>query len=97
MPKGRQSLSVAISWFVNVCILFFATTLFFPFSEENKTLIEMKPSLFADTSLTNGAGLCRKNQPYGTFTSVANAVRPHEMRAQNGATILPGAYITTIA
>ena len=39
----------------------FATTLLFPFSEENKTLIETTPSLFVDTALTNGAGLCRKN------------------------------------
>ena len=75
----------------------FATTLFFQFSEENKTLIETKPSLFADTSLTNSAGLCRKIQPYGTCTSGANAVRPHEMRARNGVTISPGAYNTTIS
>ena len=72
----------------------FATTLFFPFFEENKTLIETKPSLFADKS---GAGLCRKIQPYGTCTSDANAVRPYEMRARNGVTISPGAYSTTIS
>ena len=34
-----------------------ATTLFFPFSEENKTLIETTPFLFVDTPLTNGTGL----------------------------------------
>ena len=75
----------------------FATTLFFPFSEENKTLIETAPSLFVDTSLTNGTGLCTKIQPYGTCISGANDVRPHEMRAQNGATISPGAYNTTVS
>ena len=39
----------------------------------------------------------KKVQPYGTCTSGANAVRPHEMRAKNGATISPGAYNTTIS
>ena len=40
-----------------------AATLFFPFSEENKTLIEPAPFLFVDTSLTNGTGLCKKKNP----------------------------------
>ena len=48
----------------------FATTLFFPFSEENMTIIETAPSLFVDTSLTNDTGLSTKIQPYGTSTSV---------------------------
>ena len=69
----------------------FATALFFLFSEENRTLIETAPSLFVDTSLTNGTGLCTKIQPYGTHISRANDMRPHEMRVQNGATISPGA------
>ena len=60
----------------------FATTLFFPFSEGNKTLIETAPSLFVDTSLTNGAGLCGKIQPYEICTSGANAVRPHEIKRE---------------
>ena len=38
-----------------------AVTLFFSFSEENKTFIETVPFLFVDTSLTNGTGLCTKN------------------------------------
>ena len=38
----------------------------------------------------------KKIQPYGTCTSGANSVWSHEMRAQNGATISPGAYNTTI-
>ena len=75
-----------------------AVTLFFSFSEENKTFIETVLFLFVDTSLTNGTGLCTKKiKPYGTCTSGANAVRPHEMRAQNGATISPGAHNTTIS
>ena len=63
---------------------------FFPFSEEKRQKKETAPSLFVDTSLTNGTGLRTKIQPYGTCTSSANAVRPHEMRVQNGATISPG-------
>ena len=39
----------------------------------------------------------QKIQPYGTCTSGANAVRPHEMRAQNGATSSPGAHNITIS
>ena len=46
-----------------------ATTLFFPFSKENKLLIETALFLFVDTSFTNGTGLCTKIQPYGTCTS----------------------------
>ena len=67
-----------------------ATTLLFPFSEEKTKEKESVPSLFVDTSLTNGTGLCRKVQPYGTL-------QPHEMRAQNGVTISTGAYSTTIS
>ena len=74
-----------------------ATTLFFPFSKENKLLIEMAPFLFVDTSFTNGTGLCTKIQPYGTCPSGANAAWPHELRAQNDATISPGADNTTIS
>ena len=37
-----------------------ATTLFFPFSKENKTLIETAPFLFVDTSFTNGTGCAQK-------------------------------------
>ena len=57
---------------------------------------ETAPSLFVDTALVDGTGLCKKIQPYGTCTSSANAVQPQEMRVQNGATISPGAYNTTI-
>ena len=67
----------------------------FLFSEENKTLIETRLFYSLTRQLTNGTGLCTKIQPYGTCTSDANAVRPHEPRAQNDATISPGAYNTT--
>ena len=52
---------------------FFATTLFFQFSEENKTLIETAPSPFVDTSLTDGAGLCKKKK--SSLTELASVVQ----------------------
>ena len=85
----------------------FSTTLFFPFSEENKSLIETAPSLFVDMSLTNCGALksksssrhqqmalacAEKSSLTEPCTSGANALRPHEMRAQNGVTISTGAY-----
>ena len=79
---------VAISCFVNVSILLLLR-LFFPFSEENKTLLETAPSLFVDTSLTNITyWLVHEKSSLTELAprSSANAVRPHEMRAQNGAT-----------
>ena len=62
----------------------FATTLFFPCSEENKTLIKTAASLFVDTSLTNGISLCTKIQSSGTCISGGNAVRPTKWERQHG-------------
>ena len=59
----------------------FVTTLFFPFSEENITIIKTAPFLFVDTSLTNDTGLCTKIQPTELPPVCgANAVRLHEIR-----------------
>ena len=75
----------------------FATTLFFPFSEENKTLVETTPSLFSDTSLTNGDGSSAEKSSLMELEPVLQMLcSRHEMRARNGVTISPGTYITTI-
>ena len=55
---------------------------------------ESAPSLFVDTSLTSGTGLCTTIHPYGTCTSSANA--RNEKRCNNFSRCLQHFYFLTL-